>query len=271
MGEANRQTKELSCCAGKAADLVMMSACELSRAIRFNVVSCCEVMEAYLTQIDRLNPIVNAIIVLADRDELMAQARQRDDCLRRGEYLGWMHGFPIATNCRGDADIGATPLLRPREGVLSAVEDRISARLLGSGGIVIGTANSSVCGPSGNNDIGIARNAYDHAKTAGGNGAAVALALRMVPVAEGSEDVGSLRIPAAFNNVFGFRPSVRRMADDAADFNNQGLPMGVQIMSRHGNDLACLQLASAYEEATDWIHKRHPRLLDKIESECGSH
>jgi amidase len=54
-------------------------------------------------------------------------------------------------------------------------------------------------------------------------------------------------------------------------FNNQGLPMGVQIMSRYGDDLAGLQLASAYEGATDWIDKRHPRLLGRIESECASH
>jgi amidase len=365
--------------------------------------ACCEVMEAYLTQIDRMNPIVNAIIILADRDKLMAQARQRDDCLRRGEYLGWMHGFPIATNCRGDADIGATPVLRPREGFLSAVENRISARLLCSGGIVIGTANSAECGTSGNADIGIARNAYDQTKTAGGSGAALALALRMVPIAEASDDAGSLRIPAAFNNVFGFRPSVGRRADDAADLYdpilravgpmartvadiarvfsvqqgydrltsifmgedwsgwanplrrgfrgirvawlgdldgylavetnvmdiceralavleslgcridrvcpnypfeclshawlklhrsqigdplmhileiervpahdvyNRGLPMGLQIMSRHGDDLACLRFASAYEGTTDWIDKRRPRLLGGIESECGSH
>jgi amidase len=53
-------------------------------------------MEAYLNHFDRLNPIVNAMILLPDRDGLIAQARQRDDCLRRCEYLGWMHGFSMA-------------------------------------------------------------------------------------------------------------------------------------------------------------------------------
>jgi amidase len=264
MGEVNRQNNSSSDCAGKPADLVMMNACALSRAIRCSVVSCCEVMETYLNHIDRLNPLVNAIIVLADRDKLMAQARQRDDCLRRGEYLGWMHGFPVAINCPVDADVGAAPVLVSCEDVLPAEEERMSARLLRSGGIVIGTANSWKCGPSGNTEIGIARNAYDQAKTAGGSGAAVALALRMVPVAEASDDAGPLRIAAAFNNVFGFRPSARRMPDDAPDLYSPVL-RAVGPMARTVADIARIfSVQQGYDRLTsifmaeDWSGSANP-------------
>src|SRR6185436_2024324 len=80
----------------KPSDIVMMNALDLSAAIRAKRVSCVEVMTAYLDHIARLNPKVNAIVALQDRAGLIAQARERDAQLVRGEYLGWMHGFPHA-------------------------------------------------------------------------------------------------------------------------------------------------------------------------------
>src|SRR5215213_1981208 len=77
-------------------DIVMMSGVDLSNAIRAKRVSCVEVMTAYLDQIARINPRVNAIVSLQDRGALLAQATQRDAQLARGETLGWMHGFPQA-------------------------------------------------------------------------------------------------------------------------------------------------------------------------------
>jgi amidase len=74
--------------------IVDMDAAELSDAIRGRQVSCREVMEAYLEQIDRVNPKVNAIVSLQDRQGLMAQAEERDRQLAGGQWLGWMHGFP---------------------------------------------------------------------------------------------------------------------------------------------------------------------------------
>ena len=78
------------------ADIVMMSAVDLSNAIKTKQVSCVEVMTAYLDHIGRINPKVNAIVSLQDRGGLLAQARERDEQLARGEPLGWMHGFPQA-------------------------------------------------------------------------------------------------------------------------------------------------------------------------------
>jgi amidase len=198
------------------AELVELSACELADQIRSKRVSCVEVMEAYLRQIGRVNPKVNAIVSLQDRDSLMRQAKERDEQLAKGQYLGWMHGFPHAVK-----DLAATKGIRTSYGspLLDGVpqHDAIFVeRLRRSGAILIGKTNAPEMGfgsQSYNPVFGTTLNAYDQTKCAGGSsgGAAVALALRMVPVADGSDFMGSLRNPAAFNNVFGFRPSWGRV------------------------------------------------------------
>src|SRR5947209_17436345 len=81
---------------GTRAPLVMMNAVALRDAIHARTVSCVEVMTAYLDHIERLNPLVNAIVSLEPRDALVRQARERDESLARGESLGWMHGMPQA-------------------------------------------------------------------------------------------------------------------------------------------------------------------------------
>ena len=77
-------------------DLVMMDALDLSKMIKSKQVSCKEVMATYLDHIERTNVKVNAIVSLQDRDALLKQAVERDEQLARGEYRGWMHGFPHA-------------------------------------------------------------------------------------------------------------------------------------------------------------------------------
>ena len=77
-------------------DIVMFDAIALSDAIKSKQVSCVEVMNAYLDHIGKLNPRVNAIVSLQPREDLMKQARNRDEQLAHGDYLGWMHGFPHA-------------------------------------------------------------------------------------------------------------------------------------------------------------------------------
>ena len=64
--------------------------------MRARQLSCVEVMTAYLDHIERLNPKVNAIVALQDRANLLAQARERDAQLARGELMGPLHGFPLA-------------------------------------------------------------------------------------------------------------------------------------------------------------------------------
>ena len=203
-------------------DLVMMNALDLSRAIRSKQVSSKQVMATYLDHIERTNIKVNAIVSLQNRDELLKQAAERDEQLARGEYRGWMHGLPHAVK-----DVAPTKGIRTTWGspLLDTVPqaDAIFVeRLKNNGAIIIGKTNTPEFGMGSqtyNSVFGTTLNAYMQSKAAGGSsgGAAVSLALRMLPVADGSDMMGSLRNPAAFNNVIGFRPSYGRIPPGSGD------------------------------------------------------
>ncbi|GAA3541532.1 amidase [Zobellella aerophila] len=221
-------------------ELVQLEALALSRAIRSRAVSCREVMQAYLAHIEAVNPQVNAIVSLQDGERLLAQADERDRQLARGEYLGWLHGIPQAIkDLSPSAGIRTTlgsPLFRDH---VPEQDGTMVSRIRREGAIFIGKTNTPEFGLGSqtyNTVFGATRNAYDHGRTAGGSsgGAAVALAMRMLPVADGSDMMGSLRNPAAFNNVFGFRPSFGRVPyGPAPDVFGQQLategPMGRSV------------------------------------------
>lgn len=194
-----------------------LSAAELSEAIHDRRLSCREVMAAHLDRIDERNPSLNAIITLRDRDELLAEAGTCDDELAAGLSRGWMHGLPIAVK-----DLAETKGIRTTSGsrlLAHHVPDHdclMVQRMKRAGCIVIGKTNVPEFGFGSHtyNDVfGPTHNAYHHGRSAGGSsgGSAVALATRMVPVADGSDYMGSLRNPPAWNNVFGLRPSQGRV------------------------------------------------------------
>jgi amidase len=223
-----------------APDLLALDAGELSRRIAAREISCTELMQASLARIDALNPRFNAIVSLRGGAELLAEARARDDELARGRRLGWMHGFPVAVKDLSDARGLPTTFGSPAIGKRPAAGDALFVqRMKSAGAIVIGKTNTPEFGLGShtyNPVFGATRNAYDPSRSAGGSsgGAAVALALRMVPVADGSDMGGSLRNPAAFNNVVGFRPSRGRVpavpAEDAffQQLGTEG-PMGRSV------------------------------------------
>src|SRR5271166_4823418 len=226
-------------------EIVNLDAVALSRAIKSKQLSCVEVMNAYLDQIDRLNPRVNAIVSLQPREDLIAEAKNRDAQLARGEHLGWMHGFPHAVK-----DLEPTAGIRTTMGsplfknFVPRTDSIMVERIRRAGGIIIGKTNVPEFGLGSqtyNPVFGTTLNAYDQSKTSGGSsgGAAVALALRMLPVADGSDNGGSLRNPAVWNNVYGFRPSIGRVPNDGRE---AWLPsMGVNgPMARSPADLALL-------------------------------
>ena len=197
-----------------AGDIVERSATELSRAIHARELSCVEVLEAFCAQIDRLNPLVNALVAPMDRDLLRAQARGLDERLARGESLGPMHGFPQAPKdiapAAGMVTTRGSPIFA---GQVTQADAVAFERMRAGGSLFIARSNSPEFGLGGhtyNPVYGTTRNAFDPALSAGGSsgGAAVAVALCMLPVADGSDMMGSLRTPAAFNNVYGLRTSV---------------------------------------------------------------
>jgi len=202
-------------------EITSWSAIALSRAIQSRSVSCVEVMNAYLAQIDRFNPKVNAIVSLQAREGLLAQAQQRDAQLAaarsEGRAVGWMHGFPQAPK-----DLAATAGIVTTQGspifkdYVPKTDAIVVERARKAGAILVGKTNTPEFGLGShtyNTVFGTTLNAYDPTKSAGGSsgGAAVSLALNMLPVADGSDMMGSLRNPAGWNNVFGFRPSFGRV------------------------------------------------------------
>ena len=200
-----------------ASALLALDAGTLSRRIAAREVSCRELMQASLDRIAALNPVHNAIVSLRERDELLAEADAHDATLSRGELAGWMHGFPVAVKDLSDAQgLPTTQGSRTSGGRIAAGDALFVQRMKKAGAIVIGKTNTPEFGLGShtfNEVFGITRNAWDPSRSAGGSsgGAAVALALGMVPVADGSDFGGSLRNPAAFNNVVGFRPSRGRV------------------------------------------------------------
>jgi amidase len=195
------------------ADIVALDAVALSAAIHRREVSCVEVLDAFLAQIDRFNPRVNALVALQDRDGLRRLARERDDQLAAGRSLGPLHGFPQAP--KDILPVAGLPTTRGSRIFRDAVPttDAVAfERMRAGGALFVGRTNTPEFGLGGHtyNDVyGRTGNAFDPALSAGGSsgGAAVAVALRMLPVADGSDMMGSLRTPAAFNHVFGFRTS----------------------------------------------------------------
>ncbi len=174
-------------------------------------------MAAHLDRIEAINPQINAIVSLRPRAELMAEAQAAD----RGTREGWLHGLPFAVK-----DLVATKGLRTTWGSplhadhVPDTDDLLAARLRAAGAIFIGKTNTPEWGlgsHSFNPVHGTTLNPYDLTRSAGGSsgGAAAALAARLVPVADGSDMMGSLRNPAAFCNVYGFRPSFGLVPGDA--------------------------------------------------------
>nr|WP_282762243.1 amidase [Alteromonas macleodii] len=210
--------------------ITALSASALSRAIREREISCKEVMTAYLERIHRFNPTYNAIVSLANDDTLLEQARAADKALSKGEYWGWMHGMPHAVkdlaDVRGFISSYGSPLF---SGTIATRDSLPVERIRNAGAIFIGKTNTPEFGLGSqtyNPVFGTTRNAYNPLLCAGGSsgGAAVGLAANLLPVADGSDMMGSLRNPAGFNNVIGFRPTKGRVpgADqDAKLFFNQ--------------------------------------------------
>jgi len=198
-------------------DVTDLSASRLSDAIRQRRVSCVEVMQAYLGRIASLNGSYNAIVSMLDSDALLAEAKKADVELDNGRYRGWMHGVPHAVkdlvNAKG---LKTSQGSRIFAGTVADSDTLFVSRIRQAGAIFIGKTNVPEFGlgsQSYNSVFGTTRNAYDTRLVAGGSsgGAAVGLATHMLPVADGSDMMGSLRNPAGFNNVVGFRPSQGRV------------------------------------------------------------
>ncbi|HEV3334621.1 MAG TPA: amidase [Bryobacteraceae bacterium] len=200
-----------------------MSAVEMARLIRAKKLSAREALAEHLKQIERINAKVNAIVTLVP--EMAADAAAKaDEMQARKEKLGPLHGLPVAhkdlMETRGIRTTFGSPLYKD---YIPTEDDLLVDRMRRAGAIIIGKTNTPEFGAGSqtfNKVFGATHNPYDLSKTCGGSsgGAAVALACGLVPVASGSDTGGSLRNPAAFCNVVGFRPSIGRVPNPKAAF-----------------------------------------------------
>jgi amidase len=197
-------------------DLAYSPATELRRLIRDREISPVELVERTLRRIEQVNPVVNAYCTVA-AEQALAVARQAEGTIARGEALGPLHGIPVAIK-----DMALTAGIRTTFGSrLFAdhvpTEDSLEvARLKQAGAIVVGKTNTPefAAGPNTLNALfGATCNPWDLERSAGGSsgGSAVALACGMAPLAHGGDLGGSLRIPASFCGVLGFRTSPGRI------------------------------------------------------------
>lgn len=190
-------------------DITKLDGLALSDALANGRLSAREVMEATLDRIAEVNGGINAIVSLRDKAALLAEAEQADSAPRRG----WLHGIPMAIKDLADAKGLPTSKGSPLyAGTMPEEDEPMVARLRAAGAILIGKTNTPEFGLGShtfNPVFGPTRNPYDMGCSAGGSsgGAAAALATGMVALADGSDMMGSLRNPAAWNNVYGMRPT----------------------------------------------------------------
>lgn len=235
-------------------ELCFKNAVELARMIRQKEVSAAEVMAAFIAQINRVNPKVNAICTFIGEEAAMRAAKQADDRLAKSETIGALHGLPIAVkdlvNTAGIRTTFGSPIYKD----FVPTEDALMVqRMKAAGAIVIGKTNTPEFGAGShtfNPVFGATRNPYDLTKSAGGSsgGAAAALACGLLPLADGSDLGGSLRNPAAFCNVVGFRTSPGRVPAYPSE-NVWGSLAVLGPMARTVADVALLLSAQAGPDA----------------------
>jgi amidase len=198
-------------------ELCYKSALELTGLVRAKDLGCVEIINSFYDRIEAINPHINAICTLVDRELALQQAVALDKRLLTGESPGPLAGLPIAVKdlveTRGIRTTMGSPL---HADWVPEIDALIVERMRSAGAIIIGKTNVPEFGAgshSFNRIFGVTRNPYNLMKSAGGSsgGAAAALAAGLLPLADGSDLGGSLRNPASFCNVVGFRPSPGRV------------------------------------------------------------
>lgn len=219
--------------------MIYTSAIDLARAIREKQISSLAVVEAYLAQIERTNPTINAIITL-DADGARAQAKFADAALARGEVWGGLHGVPFTLkDSHSTKGMRTTSGYPPLADYVPEFDSTVAQRLKAAGAILMGKTNVSelLWDIQSKNDLfGVTNNPYHHDRTAGGSsgGAGAAIAAGMTPFDIGSDIGGSIRIPAHFNGIFGLKPTENRVSEYGHIPDLPDTPRTVRSMSSIG-------------------------------------
>lgn len=225
--------------------ITALSAVQMQAGLRRGDMSCTDVLQAHLDQIDARNPQINAFVTLC-ADQAMDQARKLDQTPRSawGPLAGLPVGIKDVTETAGIRTTFGSKLL---EGNVPTKDAAIVRRLKAAGAIVVGKTNTPEFAAGGNTKnalFGATVNPWDTTRTVGGStgGGAAALAAHMVPLAEGTDFGGSLRIPASFCGLVGLRPTAGLVASDPVE---QPWDMGRVNgpMARNAQDVALMLAA----------------------------
>ena len=256
-------------------ETVYAPARELVRRLAAGEIGAAELMNRFLARIEAVNPTLNAIVTL-DPESALDAARAADAALARGVPPGPLHGLPVAvkdlTVTRGIRTTFGSTIYRdfvPEQDALYV------ERLRAAGAIVIGKTNTPEFGAGSqtfNPVFGVTRNPYATGRTCGGSsgGAAVAVACGMLPLADGTDMGGSLRNPAAWCNVVGFRTSPGRVP--IWPRNMLYNPLGVAgPIARHVADAALMLCAMAGPDPRVPLSIETPgaRFRDPLERDFG--
>ncbi|GGC86873.1 amidase [Chelatococcus reniformis] len=199
-------------------DLQLLTTSDLVRLYRQRQLSPVEVMDGYLARIERLNPGLNAF-VLVDPERARAEARRAEDAFMGADEPPLLAGLPVSVKdnimTAGLRSTSGSPLFADH---VPQADAGVVAAVRRTGGIVVGKTNTPAFGWTGSTDnklFGPTPNPHDRTVTAGGSsgGAAVSAAAALAPVNIGTDGGGSLRTPAAFTGTVGFKPSHGRLAD----------------------------------------------------------
>jgi amidase len=196
----------------KTSDVIQMSTKDLANAIRSRRLTSEEVVAAFLERILDVNERYNAIVTLCAQSAL-AKAREADSSLESGKLWGPLHGVPFTIkDTYRTAGVRTTAGYLPLTQYVPEENAVVVQRLLDAGAILLGKTNTPTLAmdmQTTNPIFGTTGNSVNADWSAGGSsgGASVAVALRMTPFDFGTDLAGSIRLPAAFNGVYGFRPT----------------------------------------------------------------
>lgn len=204
---------------GAAEDLAKTeSAATLAKRIRRKEISPVEAMDAAIARIEEHNPKINAIVILKF-DEARDLAKAAEAAVMRGDATGPLHGVPMAMKDLFDYKPGWPSTFGGIRALKDWVADRYCMfveRMERSGAIFVGRTNAPVFGFRGVTDnylFGPSKNPFNLAKNTGGSsgGSAGAVAAGLLPLCEGTDGGGSIRIPASWSGVFGYKPAFGRI------------------------------------------------------------
>ncbi|KMM38155.1 amidase [Guptibacillus hwajinpoensis] len=229
---------------------------EMAQQIATRKISPVDVITSHLERIRHLNPKLNMFITVFE-EEALKEAQLAEKDLMKGKPIGPLHGVPIAikdlTPVSGRCTTFGSPLFRNH---ISTHEPTIIKRIKKAGAIIIGKTNTPEFGHKGTTDnhiLGPAKNPWNPLLTAGGSsgGSAAAVASKCVPLAEGSDGGGSIRIPSSLNGIIGLKPTFGRVPFDSSPVNRFGTTqpfVHYGPMSRTTEDAALLlSIIEGYE------------------------